>query len=218
MDGSRFYLGHLVRVPVYVGFEAIFLLGFAWFAYAGQPAGVLLLGLTALLMAIVLHELGHALVAQAFKMRDVAITIGALGGYCSYIGEPPPAKKVAISLAGPGANFVVVGLILAAWHFRLVSDPTASQFLKMLFTWNLVLGVLNSFPLYPLDGGQVAYAIAKASSRSLATANKVTLGLSVVAGFAMIALDAWLRQGPPSIFNMVLVASLLFVAFAQLRS
>jgi Zn-dependent protease len=216
MNPGKFYLGHLLQVPVYIGFEAIFLVIFGWWQYQSVSLAAMLIGVTALLLTIVLHEFGHALVARATRMRDVAITITAMGGYCSYSGQPPTAKKIAITAAGPLTNFALAGAAYACLYYGVFAEQTVNYFCKQMLMWNLMLGCLNSFPIYPLDGGQIALAAALGVSRK-ETAVKFVLGLSVIAAFALVALDGWLRGGQPSTFTMVLVVMLLFTAFGTLR-
>jgi Zn-dependent protease len=218
MHQGKFYLGHLLQVPVYLGFEAIFLVFFGWYQYQNATTVGMLIGVTALLLTIVCHEFGHALVARALNMREVAITITALGGYCSYLGTPPPGKKIAITAAGPMVNFALAGASYACLYYGVFAEREVNYFCSQLFMWNLLLGCLNSFPLYPLDGGQVALAAALGLCRRRETALKFTLGLSVVAAIALVACDAYfLRGGQPSTFTMVLAVMLLFTAFGTLR-
>ena len=217
MNQGKFYLGHLLQVPVYIGWEAIFLLIFAYNQVNGRPAAEMLIAITALVLTIVLHEFGHALVARAVRMRDVAITISALGGYCTYSGEPSTARKIAITAAGPLTNFALAGAAWSVLHYDLFRETTTVIFCSYMLVWNLVLGIFNSLPLYPLDGGQLTLAIAKGVCRNQATAFKITLTLAVISAFGVVALDAYMHHGQPSMFNMALMAMLLFTAFAALR-
>jgi membrane-associated protease RseP (regulator of RpoE activity) len=217
MHQGKFYLGHLLQVPVYVEIWIVVLIFFGWSQYADAGAASALIGITALLLTVVCHEFGHALVARALNMRGVAITISGLGGYCSYSGEPSPGRKIAITAAGPGTNFLLAGAAYACLHYHLFSVPEVIFFCIQFWWWNLVLGCLNSFPIYPLDGGQIALAAAQSSFHRQGTAQRFTLVLSVIAAFALVALDGWLRGGQPSRVTMGMAVYLLFTAFATLR-
>jgi Zn-dependent protease len=221
MDGGKQYVGHLFTVPVYVGFEAIFLLYFAYRQYQGLDTVLIVLGITAIVLVIVLHELGHALVAQACKMPGVAITISAMGGYCSYQGSPPPGKKILITSSGPLTNFLLAGICVLLFpqiclHSWYLGDSLKSYFIHFFFFWNLILGCLNSFPLYPLDGGQVALTICTKFCRSVATAKHVTLIIAVVTATVMLGLDYFFISGGFG-WNTMLIGILLFTAFTSLR-
>jgi len=224
MNGGKQYVGHLFTVPVYVGFEALFLLYFAYRQYQGMDGVLVLLGVTAILLVIILHELGHALVAQACKMPGVAITISAMGGYCSYQGSPPPGKKVLITASGPLTNFVLAGATYLVFpgvcqiylQGQYVGDNLVFFFAGYFFFWNLLLGCLNSFPLYPLDGGQIALTLCTTYCRRLDTAKHLTLIISVIAATAMLGIDYFLLSHTLG-WNTVLIGILLYTAFTSLR-
>ncbi|MFN8405410.1 MAG: site-2 protease family protein [Anaerolineales bacterium] len=137
-------------------------------------------------VSIVVHELGHAFAFRWYGLRSQILLhfSGGLtipettpwgGGYASVaIG---PVQQILISLAGPGAGFVLAGLIIAIVHllggtvgnnylFGLLPLPTSatlplggftmSIFLTMMLWVNVFWGLINLLPIFPLDGGQVA--------------------------------------------------------------
>ncbi|MBA2479234.1 MAG: site-2 protease family protein [Planctomycetes bacterium] len=214
---GKFYLGHLWKVPVYVGWEAIILLFFLYQMSSKLPMDFMLVLITAALLTILLHEMGHALVARAAGMVGVTITISALGGYCSYMPEPAPRTKILITMAGPGMNFALAGLFWIPDHFQTFSVPLVAFFVHWMVVWNLLLGIFNSLPLYPLDGGQIFHASAEIGTRSRAKANRATLVLSVISAFGIVAWSAYMHQGQPDLFLIGLVLMLLFTAFQTLR-
>jgi len=225
MDGGKQYVGHLFTVPVYVGLEALFLLFFAYRQYQVLDAVHILLGVTAIILVILLHELGHALVAQAFKMPGVAITISAMGGYCSYQGSPPPGKKILITVSGPLTNFLLAGATYLVFPgvcydylqgYLPPQDQLTYFFAASFFLWNLFLGCLNSFPLYPLDGGQVALTLCTTFCRRLDTAKHVALIISVIAATAMACVDYFLLSHTLG-WNTLVIGFLLYTAFMSLR-
>jgi membrane-associated protease RseP (regulator of RpoE activity) len=120
-------------------------------------------------VSILVHEYGHALMARAFD-GSPSIVLWGLGGLCYTGGErQTPGRRLAVVLAGPGAGFLLAGLVIlvAAVAFRL----TPSDQLDMLIgrgagadlafraignlIWiNVVWGLVNLLPMWPLDGGQ----------------------------------------------------------------
>ena len=137
-------------------------------------------------VSIVVHELGHAFAFRWYGMRSQILLHFSGGltipettpwgsGYASVaIG---PVQQILISLAGPGAGFVLAGLIIAIVHllggtvgnnylFGLLPLPTSatlplggftmSIFLTMMLWVNVFWGLINLLPIFPLDGGQVA--------------------------------------------------------------
>ena len=135
-NAPGFYVGNLGRIPVYADMGVVFLVLIAYMWTGFNVKGSLLL--LALVIAIVCHELGHALVARITKMDGVVVVISALGGYCAYHGSPTHKQKIAISVAGPVVNGI---LALSAWltvHF-------AGQHLLPLMDGLILLLVLFIF-------------------------------------------------------------------------
>lgn len=216
-QAGRFYLGHIGKVPVYAAFDAIFLVIFVFlFIGAGMSMDQILLVFVALLLTILFHELGHALTALAVGQMGVSITITGLGGLCSYSGDRHPKKELAISFAGPATNLL---LAWVSWLFLIngmPADETLRFLLGQFWWWNLVLGILNALPIFPLDGGQMALSLGRMSTREH-TAKRFTLYLSFVT--APLALGAYMVFFPGNlpIFLILLLMFLLFTAYRELR-
>lgn len=137
-------------------------------------------------VSILIHELGHAFAFRWYGLRSQillhfsgGLTIPEMSpwgsGYASVaIG---PVQQILISLAGPGAGFLLAGLIIVGVQllggsvannnlFGLLPLPTSatlpfggftmSIFLTMMLWVNVFWGLINLLPIYPLDGGQVA--------------------------------------------------------------
>jgi Zn-dependent protease len=106
-----------------------------------------------LMICIVLHELGHALVAQGFRFKVDAITVYGFMGVTQFSPEPQtPARSFLVSVAGPLVNLVIGGV---AWLFYPHVNPnTTAGFFVFSIAWmNVALGLLNLLPGLPLDGG-----------------------------------------------------------------
>ncbi|HEY7250053.1 MAG TPA: site-2 protease family protein [Methylomirabilota bacterium] len=105
--------------------------------------------------SLVLHELGHAVVAQREGMQIAGITLWVFGGVARFKGMFPSAgAEFRIAIAGPLVSVLIgVGCLLGA---RAVSAPPA---LDGVITWlggiNVALVVFNMLPALPLDGGRV---------------------------------------------------------------
>lgn len=148
-------------------------------------------------VSVVIHELGHALVGRAFGLAP-SIDLHGMGGTTSFQametpeGQPRPvlgtAKRVAISLAGPFAGFLFALVVFVA---RLAGfqpeHPLALYAVSLLFMVNVGWGVFNLLPMLPLDGGNVLTSILKAISSK--NGDKLARGISVVVA-ASIALYA----------------------------
>ncbi len=109
--------------------------------------------------SVFLHELAHSLVAQRFQIPVKSITLYIFGGISEMKIEPPTARsEFWITLAGPVMNLLLAGLLaLLAIVFSAVAPLQA--LIKYLAYINLILGLFNLIPGYPLDGGSVLMAI-----------------------------------------------------------
>src|SRR4029077_19925632 len=118
-------------------------------------------GVTALLFfaSVLLHELGHAVVAQFFKVPVRSITLFFFGGIAHLGAEPPSAlAEFAIAIAGP---LVSIALSVVFFAITIVAPnvPEIFEPSKYLSFINFMLVVFNMIPGYPLDGGRVLRAL-----------------------------------------------------------
>jgi len=129
--------------------ELLTLPGWAW----GLLASV------GLLVSITLHELAHTLVAIRHGGKVESIVLMALGGV-SQISQMPKRPRHELSMAAVGP-LTSIGLgALCGLGYRLVYDaaPNLAFFLFLLGYLNVVLGIFNLLPAFPMDGGRVLRA------------------------------------------------------------
>jgi stage IV sporulation protein FB len=105
----------------------------------------------ALLLVLLIHELGHYVMMKVFGYKGVRIyVIPLLGGLTT--GEKTQYSKrewLAVIAAGPLPG-IIIGLLVF-----LINIPLQLPNLKTLWTTFLAINVLNSLPIYPLDGGRI---------------------------------------------------------------
>ncbi len=125
-------------------------------------------------VSLILHELGHALVARREGIEISGIDLWFFGGVAKMSRDTQSAgAEFRISAAGPLVTLVLVGIFLglsalvqdgaALDVVRLAGDAEVSPTLALLgflATMNLFLFVFNLIPAFPLDGGRIARAIA----------------------------------------------------------
>src|SRR5262249_43593743 len=155
-------------IPLYV--HPTFFLLPAWAAFAQYREGPLgiffgLAILFTLFGCVLLHELGHALMARWFGITTRDITLYPIGGVARLesTGEKPD-QEVAIALAGPAVNLALVILLtpVVIWarfagHLDLAPEarvfdpgqglvPLVARFFTVLWAGNLVLMLFNLIP------------------------------------------------------------------------
>ena len=130
---------------------------------SGSPALSWLLGLaTALLLfvSVLLHELGHSLVAIREGVKVVSITLFLLGGVARVEREcSTPMGSFRVAAAGPAVSFLLAGLLLATQHAAGHANPLFGNLVERLGYLNLVLALFNLLPGLPLDGGLILKAL-----------------------------------------------------------
>ena len=152
-------------------------------------------------VAILVHELGHAVVVRRFG-SPCQILLIAFGGLAVY-PYPPAArwKRVMISLAGPGAGFA---LLAAVWGSSFAYPwPEAHPLLgaayifliEMCLFWNL----LNLLPIWPLDGGKVCRELCGAVRLRNPDVAAFAISTLTAGGLAVVGLLAKTRSLPPEV-------------------
>ncbi|MCP9809337.1 site-2 protease family protein [Cyanobium sp. HWJ4-Hawea] len=117
---------------------------------------------TALLLfvSVLLHELGHSLVALAQGVKVRSITLFLLGGVASVERECSSAMgALQVAVAGPAVSLVLGFALLAISQAAQNSSPLLGSMAGELGALNLVLGLFNLLPGLPLDGGLIVKAL-----------------------------------------------------------
>jgi Zn-dependent protease len=217
------YLGHLGPIPIYVHWSAIgmLVLAFMW-SQGGREfdLAMFLIVLTVLLKGLVLHELGHGLTARALGATGVTITLWAFGGLCQSQRDQTPGREFLIVAAGPAVSFLLAGLGYGALYvlveqrpdylFDTAGNATVLQlFLVMMYQVNLILGIFNMLPIFPLDGGQLVYNGALMFTRRQLLVRQICLTLSV---FGALAFVLWQFHNAGNQFtgNVIFSAFIMF--------
>lgn len=149
MNGFRLFT--LARIPVHT--DWFFLVFIAFLALLWGPAGIPLIVL--LFGSVIFHEYGHALTGRYLYGSEChGIYLLPFGGMALIDGDAldEPEKEAMVALAGPLAS-----ILLAVASFVLFA-LTGSYLLGMLAIINLLLGVFNLLPIYPMDGGRILKA------------------------------------------------------------
>lgn len=154
---------------------------------AGAPGW--LLGLVAalgLFASVVVHELGHAVVARLYGVQTLEIRLWFLGGVAQFKDIPRRrGAEALVAVAGPVTSLLLAWLLWLALP-RVDVGATATTIVAYLAATNAMLAVFNMLPAIPLDGGRVLRSLLTlVTSRLRATqiAVAVSAGLAAVMGF-----------------------------------
>ena len=146
--------------------------------------------------SVLAHELSHAIVARQLGLRVEGITLFIFGG-ATTIDEDSrsPREEALIALAGP-ASSLLIGAVLLGGNFVVAEPAYASALLGWLGYINVLLGLFNLIPGFPMDGGRVLRAILWRirGDRLVATRNAALVGRAF--GYVLIGLGVFIALQP----------------------
>lgn len=139
-----------------------------------------------LFVTVLLHELAHALVAKRRGLDVPRITLFIFGGVSHLARQPKSAgEEFAIAIAGPATSFVIAAVTGVASAFA--GNEKLDAVLVYLATVNVLLGVFNLLPGFPLDGGRVLRAIAWERTQSFRRATQIASRVGEAFAYLLIA-------------------------------
>lgn len=224
-------------IPIRV--HASFLLIVLWAAYIGlassrtgwlRGAAFMVVFTLLLFLCVVLHELGHSLVAQLFGVKVHDITLWPIGGIARLAKMPErPYQEFLITAAGPAVNIVLtlglaalaliwigpaalVRIFAAPWELERIFASMSGQALVLwLVVNNASLALFNLVPAFPMDGGRLLRSLLAA----ILPFGKATRIASIVGQILAVIMGLVAVLG--SNFFLGLVAIFVFLAAWQER-
>ena len=171
-------------VPVRFHFTFVLMLVFLLFIGVGdkQSGPSTALYIVALFASVLLHEVGHALVARRYGIRTVEIVMYPIGGVSRFERQPKPGEELWVSLAGPLVNFLIAAAVLGVvasqqgWMaLEKIKVPTDANLAERIALGNLTLFLFNLLPAYPMDGGRILRSVL-AIGRPVEEATRIAAG------------------------------------------
>lgn len=152
----------LGRIPVRVH-PGFWLFG-AIFYWVPDDLRLTFIWVACLFVSILVHELGHALIGEAFGWPSEILLyhFGGLAFSQRYYNNTP-WRSIAVSIAGPCAGFAFYGIIFVitqiASGMEWMQNPYVRFAVFQLEFINLWWGIVNLAPVLPLDGGRIAESL-----------------------------------------------------------
>lgn len=161
-------------------------------AFIGWMSSMTLIGtllwMGAILVSLLLHELGHALTARAFGQK-CRIELAGFGGFTYREGRRLKLwQEFFVVLNGPLVGLLLYfGLSFWAPHLPLAEYPVAARLLSILLFINLFWTLINLLPILPLDGGHLLSILLESLFGFRGVKIALYLGVSIAALCALLA-------------------------------
>lgn len=217
MKGT-FRITNIYGIPLRVHWSFLFLL--LWVVFSGFDSNwhlewshlwKLLILLFALFSCVILHELGHALVARRHGIKTQSIILLPVGGVAILDNELlNPKKEFYISIIGPLVNFGIAFLFVPflffldstlleqmgifIFHLDSIGSlsgriPFLHLFVFFMIMLNIIIGVFNLIPVLPMDGGRALRALLSTKfGRQSATKIVLLIGVLFSATFVVVGI------------------------------
>ncbi|MFL5663614.1 MAG: site-2 protease family protein [Ktedonobacteraceae bacterium] len=154
-----------------------------------------------LFVSVLLHELAHSLVARMRGLSVKSITLFIFGGVSNIEQEPTsPGIEFQMAFVGPLVSLLIGGIAyLLSLPLRGFNSPLTA-ILSYLAVTNVLIGIFNLIPGFPLDGGRVLRSIIWKATGSLQRATRAATILGQVIAYLFILWGIWLFFGG-TVFN-----------------
>lgn len=165
--GVSLYLPAEIRLSLHISFLLLPVMIFCflyWSSYSGRPFITICkftaLATSALVIALIIHESAHLFAARLSGIKETNhIVLHGLGGFCLFaeeIDEKPAKIQLAVFSAGCVTNLLTALLL---WRISIYTCCHCKKLLSLLIFYNVLIGLQNLLPVFPLDGGRIFNAL-----------------------------------------------------------
>ncbi|KPK42585.1 MAG: hypothetical protein AMJ78_01875 [Omnitrophica WOR_2 bacterium SM23_29] len=180
----------------------------------GLKGVVLILGIFA---CVTFHELSHALQAKRFGVKVDRVVLLPIGGVAAMKSIPEkPSQEIKIAISGPLFNFILAAFLFYPMYYLLGEQIFFSPSLKTwghtfayLYWLNIILGVFNLLPAFPMDGGRILRAFL-AQKMDFQKATKIAVNFGHIFSLLFVFLGI-----VSSNFWLIIIAIFVYMAASQ---
>ncbi len=185
----------LFDVPVRV--HPLFWLSSAMVTWRGENIALTLIGIVCVFVSVLVHELGHALVARRYGFPSEIVLVFLFGLATST--RMSPGRNLRISAAGPLAGLALAAIV---YFLFLITAQDPLDFLRdynsprvfavhMMLFFGVFGNVLNFVPCLPLDGGNITENVLELYGPRRRNIREMVLQISVVSSALLAVRGAW---------------------------
>ncbi len=155
---------------------------------------------------MIIHEMIHYITARILGYSGFCIEILPIGAALKLkdLDEASPMEDIIISLSGPIGNFIIA--LISYIVYRYINNSYILLFLQ----YNMVIGLFNLFPAFPLDGGRVLRDILT-TKFLYKKANEIALRISIILGYILLIIHFITLLYGISNINLALIAIFILV-------
>lgn len=157
----------LMGVPIRLHFTFVLLLIFLLIGLGSSQSPInYFIFILAMVVSVLLHELGHAFVSSRYGIRTLEIVMYPIGGVARMERPPKPREEFWIAVTGPLVNLLIAGVMLAFLYSQkktldvlALGQPMDANLADRIILGNLILAGFNLLPAFPMDGGRMLRAM-----------------------------------------------------------
>ena len=158
----NYYIGTFVRTPLFIhgstfGFLSALILLTLLTSGLSEGANFAWM-LINVFFCVTLHEYGHVHAAQRFGILTRAVHLLPIGGVALLASENrTPRGEIIVAFAGPAVNFILALLAFPVCILlkTFIPDSILLHIAGTFLAVNLILGIFNMIPAFPMDGGRI---------------------------------------------------------------
>jgi Zn-dependent protease len=234
-----FQLARIFGIRIGVGiswFLVLFLYIFLFSRYSHEVLGgsstttylVAVASVLSFFLSLILHELGHALVARRNGLNVLGIELWALGGMTRTTGAPAgPGAQFRVAAAGPAVTLLIIAAcalagalfpandhVVQVLEVRSVHTSPVVVWLSLVLALNVLVLLINLIPAFPLDGSQIAQAIFWRLTGDRNSAARITgrIGQGCAIALGLVGVLTLAGVGPVAGFEPISGAFLILLA------
>ncbi|HTZ99136.1 MAG TPA: site-2 protease family protein [Candidatus Aquilonibacter sp.] len=144
--------------------------------------------------SVIFHELAHSIVARHYRIPVDSITLFVFGGLSHIERDPDSAlQEFNIAIVGPLSSLFLAGCfyLFHLYALHIHANDMVAAVCNWLARINLLLGLFNLVPGFPLDGGRVLRGIAWGITKSFTRASQIASLSGSAFAYLMIFLGIW---------------------------
>jgi len=202
-EGSGFRIGSILGIPIYLDLSWFIIFALitltlsqqfismhpGWTSTQHWTLGIITSAL--FFASVVFHEMSHSVVAMHYKIPVQSITLFVFGGLARIGREAENAwQEFNIAIAGPLASFFLAGFFWLIARFGGHNEMVHSAAV-WLAEINLILGLFNLAPGFPLDGGRILRGIVWGITKDYNRATRYATLAGKALAYAIILYGAW---------------------------